>query len=156
MSGQPQIVGFWEFDILKVEALESGGVATSMIVNAGQTFELKVYLKLFGFGANAGIAPWFNPVGPVEGAKIEHYALNMETGALTTLPYKIPTAPASLIEGLEYEVTTGPYTTGAAMDLDLGTYQISTVIRLTTANLAGVEAAFFVSYLMVIAPPPPP
>ncbi len=156
MSGQPQIVGFWQFNIADVDAVEVGGVAPSIIVNAGQNFNLRITLTLNGFGASAGIAEWFdNPAG-TQGAKIEHFALNLETGSVKVLPYKIPSGQPGLVEGVNYLVTTGPYTTGAGNDLDLGTYQITTCLRLTSPDLSGVEAGFHVSNLMVVVKPPLP
>lgn len=150
MTGQPNILGNWEFDITAVEAREIGGIEPGIIVNAGKNFELQVTLKLTGVLAASGTAPWYDPAIPTDGAEIKHYAMNLETGAITILPYKIPGGQPSLIEGLAYQVTTGPYTTGAAMDLDLGTYQITTHIKHTAGVLAPREAAFFVSYLMVV------
>jgi hypothetical protein len=153
MSGQPNMPGFWVFDVDLVEAVEvvavPAPIAPSIVVNAGQNFNLDVTLTLDGSASANGEELWYDP-GVREGAQILHYALNLETGIVTTLPYHVPAGAPQLQSGVGYKVTTGPYTTGLAADLDIGTYQITTNIRLTTARLDDQEAAFKTSYLMVI------
>jgi hypothetical protein len=149
MSGQPDDANM-KFDITAVEAQEVGGIAPSIVVNAGNTFNMLVTTSLTGPWAAFGAKSWYDPGPPIEGAAIEHHALNLETGVVTLLPYQVPAGPASLLVGVN-QATTGPYTTGAGMDLDVGTYQITTHIHLTPGTgIQHLEAAFFVSNLMII------
>ncbi len=150
MSGQPTDPN-WAFDITSVIAQEVGGIAPGIVVNAGNNFNLLVMTSLTGPWAAAGARLWYDPVAGIEGAQIEHHALNLVTGAVTTLPYVVPTLPVvGLAVGVN-QANTGPFTTGPAGDLDVGTYMITTHIHLTPGSgIGAIEAAFFVSNLMVI------
>jgi hypothetical protein len=150
MSGQPNEPN-WAFDITSVIAQEIGGTEPGIVVNAGNSFNLLVTTSLTGMWAAAGARLWYDPAVGVEGAQIEHHALNLVTGAVTNLPYLVPSAPVGGLAVGVNQAITGPYTTGPAQNLDVGTYMITTHIHLTPGSgIGAIEAAFFVSNLMVI------
>jgi len=137
VQGQPDVPGFWDFEVSDVVAVETGGIAPGAIVNAPNSFKLKTTLK------NEGL---FSPMLQGKAGTIQYRAERLEDNTVVTLTSTSFTVPA----GTSFDVESAIFSSGAGADLPLGTYTLTAIVSMDNAPENAIVAGFIQSLLRVI------
>jgi hypothetical protein len=134
MTGQPNIPN-WEFDIEKIEVIETGGTAPGVIINQPNEFMLQTTIKNAGMGW-----PLHNEMGSVS-----YHAQKLEDGTVATLT---PT-PFTMGTSEEHTVASPTFASGPGKDLDVGTWLTTVYVRFANEPARSNAAAFNQTLIMV-------
>ena len=139
--GQPDIAGTWDFQINDIEINEIGPpgqlVVPHRIVNVPNQFQLTVKIHNEGFASSM-----------IHGklGTIEFQARECVSNTMTTLPSSSFTVQTTL----DFDVTSGVFTTGPGNDLDAGTYELTCLASMDNAPESGICSAFNQTMMKVI------
>jgi len=142
MSGQPNEVGNWVFDLAKLEATETAAPGSdvyepSIIVNSPNTFKLTATLTNAGKyskGLKGAAGKIYYHCNRMEDDKLVH---------LAAIPFTMGASPFNVVSP---EVSTGP-----AGTLDIGTWMITAHVHFDPP-FTGMVAAFSQSMIEVVEP----